>query len=66
MTLLRGYADDLELMDWLNNYIWPIEGKFVDYDFVYDGTSLAVAEMISTGTTCAADTYFFPTAVGRA
>ncbi|HIG41175.1 MAG TPA: TRZ/ATZ family hydrolase [Gammaproteobacteria bacterium] len=66
MTLLRGYADDLDLMDWLNNYIWPVEGEFVDYDFVYDGSSLAVAEMISTGTTCAADTYFFPTAVASA
>ena len=66
MTLLRGYADDKELMDWLNNYIWPIESRVVDHDFVYDGTSLAVAEMISTGTTCAADTYFFPNAVAKA
>ena len=66
MTLLRGYADDKELMDWLNNYIWPVESKFVDYTFTYDGTSLAIAEMISTGTTCAADTYFFPDAVAAA
>ncbi len=63
MTLLRGYADDRQLLDWLNNYIWPVEGKLVNYQFVIDGTSLAVAEMISTGTTCAADTYFFPNAV---
>lgn len=66
MTLLRGYAEDKELMDWLHNHIWPVEGKFVDPQFVEDGTSLAVAEMIRTGTTCAADTYFFPDAAARA
>ncbi|MDH5738654.1 MAG: amidohydrolase family protein, partial [Gammaproteobacteria bacterium] len=66
MTLLRGYADDKELMNWLNNYIWPVEGAHVDASFVEDGTSLAVAEMIRTGTTCAADTYFFPDAAARA
>lgn len=65
MTLFRGYADDRELMDWLDNHIWPIEGKLVNYQFVIDGTNLAVAEMISTGTTCAADSYFFPDAVAR-
>lgn len=62
MTLLRGYADDKALMDWLNNYIWPAENKFVTSDFVYDGTSLAIAEMIRSGTTAAIDTYFFPDA----
>jgi len=66
MSLLRGYADDLELMDWLNNHIWPIESRLVDYEYVYDGTSLAIVEMISTGTTCAADTYFFPDAMAKA
>ena len=66
MTLLRGYADDLPLMDWLNNHIWPVEDRFVDEAFVFDGTSLAVAEMIASGTTCAADTYFFPDAVSQA
>lgn len=66
MTLLRGYADDRELMDWLNNHIWPVEGKLVNADFVYDGTSLAVAEMIAGGTTCGADSYFFPEATARA
>ncbi len=66
MTLLRGYADDLPLMEWLNNHIWPVEGQFVDEAFVHDGTSLAVAEMIASGTTCAADTYFFPDAVAQA
>ncbi|MCB1693222.1 MAG: TRZ/ATZ family hydrolase [Pseudomonadales bacterium] len=66
MTLLRGYSDDRELMDWLNNHIWPVEGRYVDYDFAYDGTALAIAEMIRTGTTCAADTYFFPEAMSGA
>ncbi len=66
MTLLRGYADDLELDDWLNNHIWPVEGRVVDKSFVYDGSMLAVAEMISTGTTCAADSYFFPPATADA
>lgn len=66
MTLLRGYADDKSLMDWLNNYIWPVESNVVGYDFVYDGTCLAIAEMISSGTTCAADSYFFPDAIASA
>ncbi len=66
MTLLRGYADDKALMDWLNNYIWPAENEFVTYEFVYDGTALAIAEMISTGTTCGIDTYFYPDASAKA
>ena len=60
MTLFRGYADDLSLSEWLDHYIWPAEAKFVNQRFVRDGTTLAVAEMIASGTTCAADTYFFP------
>ncbi len=66
MTLLRGIADDREMMDWLTNWIWPIEGELVSEQFVYDGTRLAALEMIMGGTTCAADTYFFPEAAGRA
>lgn len=66
MTLLRGYSDDRDLMDWLENHIWPVEARFVNHDFTYDGTVLAIAEMIRTGTTCAADTYFFPDAAARA
>jgi 5-methylthioadenosine/S-adenosylhomocysteine deaminase len=66
MTLLRGYADDKALMDWLNNYIWPIENQFASFEFVYDGTSLAIAEMIRGGTTCAIDSYFFPNASAEA
>jgi 5-methylthioadenosine/S-adenosylhomocysteine deaminase len=60
MTLLRGFADDKPLDEWLNNHIWPIEKQWVDADFVRDGTELAIAEMIKSGTTCFADMYFFP------
>ncbi|XOV89527.1 MAG: TRZ/ATZ family hydrolase [Pseudomonadota bacterium] len=66
MTLFRGYADDRELMDWLNNYMWPAEARLVDADFTRVGTTLAIAEMIRSGTTCAVDTYFFPDAAARA
>lgn len=60
MALLRGYADDKELMDWLENHMWPAEARFVSEDFVRDGTLLAVAEMLRTGTTFHADSYWFP------
>ncbi len=60
MNLFRGLANDLPLMDWLNNHIWPAEQKWVDPEFVKDGTRLAVAEMIRGGTTCFNDMYFFP------
>ncbi len=62
MTLLRGYADDMELPVWLKEHIWPAERKFVGPEFVADGTRLAVAEMIRSGTTCFNDMYFFPDA----
>ncbi len=60
MTLMRGIADDLQLMDWLQNHIWPLEQKWVGEAFVRDGTDLAIAEMIRGGTTCFNDMYFFP------
>ena len=60
MTLMRGFADDLPLMEWLNKHIWPIENKHVDAQFVQDGTQLACAEMIKGGITCFNDMYFFP------
>ena len=63
MSLLRGYADDLPLMPWLHNHIWPAERRFVDESFVRDGTNLAMAEMIKSGTTCFADMYFFHEAI---
>mgnify|MGYP000845055150 CR=1 FL=1 len=56
MTLLRSYADDMELMSWLNDKIWPAEAKFVNSS-IYWGTSLAVLEMIQSGTTTFADMY---------
>lgn len=66
MTLLRGYADDFALEDWLNNHIWPAEKQWVDPQFVRDGTELAIAEMIRSGTSCFADMYFFPEQTAQA
>jgi len=66
MNLLRGFADDLPLMTWLQEYIWPAEQKWISHDFVYDGTLLACAEMLRGGTTCFADMYFFPESTARA
>jgi 5-methylthioadenosine/S-adenosylhomocysteine deaminase len=60
MTLLRGVADDLALMDWLNNYIFPAEVEFVDPEFVRIGTELACWEMIRGGTTTFVDMYYYP------
>jgi 5-methylthioadenosine/S-adenosylhomocysteine deaminase len=59
MTLLRGVADDLALMDWLNNYIFPAEVEFVDAEFVRIGTELACWEMIRGGTTTFVDMYYY-------
>jgi 5-methylthioadenosine/S-adenosylhomocysteine deaminase len=59
MTLLRGYADDMELPVWLRDHIWPAEREFVGPEFVADGTRLAIAEMLRSGTTCFNDMYFF-------
>lgn len=58
MTLLRGYADDMPLMEWLEKKIWPMEAKLTEED-IYWGTMLAAVEMIKSGTTCFADMYFF-------
>jgi len=60
MSLFRGMADDLPLMTWLNDHIWPAEGAFINEAFIADGTQLAMAEMLRTGTTTFADMYFFP------
>ncbi len=60
MSLLRGLADDLPLMTWLERHIWPAESRFVYPDFVRMGTRLAIAEMLAGGTTCFNDMYFFP------
>ncbi|MDP2177188.1 TRZ/ATZ family hydrolase [Methylicorpusculum sp.] len=60
MSLMRGIADDLPLMDWLQHHIWPLEQQWMGKAFVRDGTDLAIAEMIRSGTTCFNDMYFFP------
>jgi 5-methylthioadenosine/S-adenosylhomocysteine deaminase len=62
MTLLRGVADDLPLMQWLQGHIWPLEAQLIGPEFVADGVALAIAEMLRGGTTCCNDNYFFPDA----
>ena len=66
MTLMRGLADDLPLMSWLKDHVWPAEAKHVSAEFVYDGTLLACAEMLRGGITCFNEMYFFPEAAARA
>ena len=65
MSLFRGLSDDIALMDWLQNHIWPAESKWVNEDFVQCGTELAIAEMLRSGTTCFNDMYFFPDITAR-
>ncbi len=64
MTLMRGLADDLPLMEWLEKHIWPVEAKVMGPEFIRDGVELAVAEMLLGGTTCANENYFFPDVIG--
>lgn len=66
MVLFRGLADDLPLMTWLNDHIFPAERRFIDKETVYDGATLAIAEMILSGTTTFCDGYFFEDAVAQA
>jgi 5-methylthioadenosine/S-adenosylhomocysteine deaminase len=66
MTVMRGYADDKPLMEWLRDHIWPAEAAHASPELVYDGTLLACAEMIAGGVTCANDMYFFPEEAARA
>ena len=66
MSLMRGMADDLPLMDWLQNHIWPSEAAHVSSAFVHDGTLLACAEMLRGGITCFNDMYFYPQAAAEA
>src|SRR5689334_20845859 len=65
MSLLRGLADDLPLMDWLQNHIWPAEGAHVSKEFCEDGVRLACAEFIRGGITCFNDMYMFPEVTAR-
>ena len=60
MTLMRGVADDLALHEWLQHHIWPVEAAVIGPEFVADGVSLAIAEMLRGGTTCCNENYFFP------
>ncbi len=66
MTLLRGLADDLPLMRWLQDAIWPAEVRHVSHAFVRDGSLLAAAEMLRGGITTCNDMYFFPEAAAEA
>lgn len=63
MTLLRGMGEGQSLEAWLQETIWPLEGKWVDEAFVADGTLLAMVEMLASGTTTGSDMYFFPETV---
>ena len=66
MTLFRGLADDLPLMEWLNKHIWPAEQHWSNEPFVRTGTQLAIVEMLKSGTTCFNDMYYFPDVVAKA
>ena len=66
MSLFKGFADDLTLQDWLNDYIWPAEKEFINSSFVKDGSILALSEMIKSGVTTFNDMYFFPDATAEA
>lgn len=65
MVLFRGMADDYDLMTWLTNYIFPMEGQFVDPEFIRIGTELACYEMIRGGTTTFVDMYFYPEVISQ-
>ena len=66
MSLLKGLGSDQPLQRWLNEHIWPTESRWVDAQFVHDGSELAIAEMLRGGITCFNDMYFFPEVTARA
>jgi 5-methylthioadenosine/S-adenosylhomocysteine deaminase len=66
MSLMRGIADDVPLLAWLQEHVWPAEARHVSEEFVHDGSLLAMAEMLRGGVTCVNDMYFFPGATARA
>ncbi|MDR3056468.1 MAG: TRZ/ATZ family hydrolase [Zoogloeaceae bacterium] len=66
MSLMRGMADDIPMMRWLQERIWPVERALVSPEFISDGTRLACAEMLLGGITCFNDMYFFPHAAAEA
>ncbi|MFN7065393.1 MAG: amidohydrolase, partial [Aquificaceae bacterium] len=65
MSLLRGLGADLPLMDWLQRVIWPLEDRFVSFEFVRDGALIGIAEAIRSGTTLFMDMYFFEEALAE-
>lgn len=65
MTILRGYADDLQLKEWLYDHIFPVEAKFINPENVRTGTRLAIAEMLLNGTTTFCDMYFYVDEIAR-
>ena len=65
MSLMRGFADDIPLEQWLGEHFWPAESRWITPEFVADGTRLGVAEMLLGGTTCFADMYYFPDVVAE-
>ena len=65
MSFMRGIADDLPLMEWLEGYIWPLEQQWMSEEYVRDGAELAIAEMLRGGITCFNDMYFFPEVVAE-
>lgn len=65
MSLFRGLADDTPLQEWLHDHIWPAEQQWVGEEFVRDGTQLAIAEMLRSGTTTFSDMYFFPDIIAK-
>ena len=66
MAMLRGFADDLPLMTWLNDYVWPAEATLLNHHFVYESSLLSCAEMLQGGITTFNDMYFFPKATAEA
>lgn len=66
MTMMRGLADDLSLMQWLQQHIWPVEQQYVSERFVRDGALLGCAELLQSGVTCFNDMYFFPQSTAEA
>ncbi len=65
MSLMRGIADDMPLMKWLTEHIWPTEQRWMSEEFVRDGTRLGIAEMLRSGTTCFNDMYFFSNVIAQ-
>lgn len=66
MNYFRGLSDDRALMEWLTQYIFPAEKKWLSHDLVYDASLFAIAEMIRSGTTCFNDMFYFPLATAQA